>query len=414
MTAPGRVGDSGDFQNDATDPADAERLAHDKHEGRKLSYRAAALAAVLFASAAAAQTAPPPVEPVTSPIPADTYSPGRAVVSELDKIVTPHGVQESFIVTLGGARQYVSVRGADRANPILIYIHGGPASVELPMSWSFQRPWEDFFTVVEWDQRAAGRSFPLNDPKAMAPTLTPDRYRDDAIELIELLRKRYGKRKVFVLGHSWGSAVGLAVAIKRPDLLYAYVGMGQLIDFQENEKKGYVAVLDQARRDNNAEAVKELEAIAPYPGPGEFSVAKTGVERKWSVYYGGLAANRHDAEFYYHLARLSPEYGLEDRKAWDAGSDFTMTTMWPQLTRLSFETVHRLDVPIVLFLGRHDTTTLPSIATDWLGRLTAPQKTVVWFDNSAHLPMIEEPGRTLQALVTRVRPLAGQDLLPGR
>ena len=377
-------------------------------------YRAlATLAATLVAAAAAAQPSPSSVEPVTPSVAADTYSPGRAVVADLDKIVSPNGVQESFIATLGGARQYVSVRGADRANPILLYIHGGPASVELPISWSFQRPWEDFFTVVEWDQRAAGKSFLLNDPKAMAPTLTPDRYRDDAIALIELLRKRYGKRKIFLLGHSWGSAVGLAVAIKRPDLLYAYIGVGQLIDFRLNEQKGYAVVLDQARRDGNAEAVKELESIAPYPGPGAFGVAKTGVERKWSGYYGGLAASRHDADFYYRVARLSPEYGLDDRKAWDAGSEFTMTTMWPQLASLSFENVHTLDTPIFLFLGRHDTTTLPEIATDWLGRLTAPQKTVVWFDNSAHLPMLEEPGRTLQALLTRVRPLAGPDLPPG-
>lgn len=373
----------------------------------------ATLAAAVVATAAVAQPSAPPVEPVTSSIPADAYTPGRDLVTDLDRIVTPHGVQESFIVTLGGARQYVSVRGADRANPILLYIHGGPASVELPISWSFQRPWEDYFTVVEWDQRGAGKSYALNDPKTLAPTLTPDRYRDDAIELIELLRQRYGKRKIFVLGHSWGSAVGLSVAIKRPDLLYAYIGMGQLIDFQENEKKSYATVLDQARRDGNAQAVKELEGIAPYPGPGDFGVAKTGVERKWSVYYGGLAAGRRDSDFYIHIGRLSPEYGLDDRKAWDAGSDFTMATLFPKLASLSFENVHTLDVPVFMLLGRHDTTTPSEVAADWLQRLTAPQKTVVWFDNSGHLPMIEEPGRTLQALLTRVRPLAGPDLPPG-
>ena len=167
------------------------------------------------------------------------------------------------------ARQYVSVRGADRRNPILLYVHGGPASVELPLSWAFQRPWEEYFTVVEWDQRAAGKSFLLNDRQTIAPTLVPDQYRDDAIELIELLRQRYGKRKIFLLGHSWGSTVALAVAVKRPDLLYAYVGMGQLIDFNENETASYAAVLAQARGDGNAQAVAELEAIAPYPGDGQ-------------------------------------------------------------------------------------------------------------------------------------------------
>ena len=366
------------------------------------------LAAGVFAAAAGAPA--PPVVPVTPDIAPDAYSPGRALVADLDRIVTPAGIQESFIATLGAARQYVSVRGADRSNPILLYVHGGPASVELPISWSFQRPWEDYFTVVEWDQRAAGKSFLLNDPQALAPTLAPDRYRDDAIELIELLCQRYGKHKIFLLGHSWGSAVGLAVAVKRPDLLYAYVGMGQLIDFQENEKASYAIVLDQARREGNSPAVDELVAIAPYPGPGDLDLTKTGVERKWSIHYGGLAAGRQDSDFYLHMGRLSPEYGLADRKAWDDSSDFTMKAMWPKLATLSFESVRTLDVPVFLFLGRHDTTTPPGIAADRLGRLKAPSKSVIWFENSAHLPMIEEPGRMLEALRSRVRPLAGKDL----
>ena len=111
--------------------------------------------------------------------------------------MTPNGVQETFEAVLGGARQVVNVRGADRGNPILIYIHGGPGAVEMPFGWAFQRPWEDFFTVVQWDQRGAGRSYPLNDPKTLTPTLTIDRYRDDTIELIELLRKKTGSERYF-------------------------------------------------------------------------------------------------------------------------------------------------------------------------------------------------------------------------
>lgn len=368
--------------------------------------------AVILAAALAAQA--PAVTPVTPNIPADTYSPGRAIVADLNRIVTPRGVHESFVATLGGVPQYVSVRGADRRNPIILYVHGGPAAPETPLSWAFQRPWEDAFTVVEWDQRATGRSFLLTDPEAVGPTLAPDRYRDDAIELIELLRSRYGQQKIILLGHSWGSAVGLSVAAKRPDLLAAYVGMGQLIDFRRNETVSYAVVLDQARRDGNAAAVKELEAIAPYPGPGELDVAKTGVERKWSVRYGGLAAGRSDGDFYFHLGRLSPEYGQADRKAWDDGSDFTMKLLWPKLADLSFDSLRTLKVPVFLFLGRRDTTTPPQIAVDWLARLTAPSKRVVWFENSAHLPMIEEPGTMLHALLTQVRPLAVAPQPPSR
>ncbi|GGZ64027.1 proline iminopeptidase [Lysobacter xinjiangensis] len=337
---------------------------------------------------------------------ADPYAQGRALVGDIQRIVTPNGVQETFEVTLGGARQVVNVRGADRDNPILLFVHGGPGAVEMPVAWSFQRPWEDFFTVVQWDQRGAGRSFPLNDPKALAPTLKPERYRDDAIELIEQLRARYGQRKVFVLGHSWGSIVGLMVAMKRPDLLHAYIGMGQVIDFRENERQGYAWVLDRARADGNAEAVKALEALAPYPGEGAFAIDKMSTQRLWSIHYGGLAAGRDNADFYFRAPRLSPEYTPADVKAWGDGSAFTITTMFPQLSDVTFAGVTRLDVPVVMLLGRQDYTTPSSITEAWMARLQAPSKAVVFFEHSAHLPMVEQPGLVLQALVDRVRPLA--------
>ena len=355
---------------------------------------AAVLLALAFATTAAAQ-AP------------DPYEPGRAIVADIQKVVNPKGVQETFEVTLGGARQVVNVRGADRSNPIILFIHGGPGAVEMPVAWAFQRPWEDYFTVVQWDQRAAGRSYPLNDTKALAPTMSLDRYRDDAIELIDLLRKKYGQRKVFVMGHSWGSVVGLSVAAKRPDLLYAYIGMGQVIDFRENEKLGLAWTLEQARKDKNEKAIRELEALQPYPtATGPLDIDKMTTERSWSIYYGGLAAHRHDADFYFHAPRLSPEYTAADRKAWDDGSGFSIQVLWPQLSEISLKDLNRLEVPTFLFLGRYDYTAPAPIAEAWMGRLKAPRKEVVWFEDSAHLPMIEEPGRTFAALLEKVRPLA--------
>ena len=354
------------------------------------------VSALAFSSAASAQTAPAP----------DPYAPGRAIIADIDRIVTPDGVQETFEATLGGARQVINVRGADRANPIIVFIHGGPGAVEMPIAWSFQRPWEDFFTVVQWDQRGAGRSFLLNDPKALALTLKLDRYRDDTIELIELLRKKYGQRKVFLMGHSWGSIVGLSVAAKRPDLLYAYIGVGQVIDFRQNERVGFDWTLDRARKDGNTQAVNELEALRPYPGPGAFDLGKIGTERKWSIHYGGLAAGRSDADFYFHAPRLSPEYTTADRQAWDDGSAFTMTALFPKLADVTFKEVTTLHTPVIMFLGRQDYTTPSSITAAWMTRLNAPAKATVWFEHSAHLPMIEEPGHVLAALLQYARPLA--------
>lgn len=358
---------------------------------------AACLLSLLAAAPAAAQA---------QPIAEDVYAPGRAIVADINRIVTPNGVQETFEAELGGTRQVVNVRGADRKNPIILFIHGGPGAVEMPIAWTFQRPWEDFFTVVQWDQRGAGRSFPLNDPAKIAPTLTVDRYRDDAIELIELLRKKYGQRKIIVLGHSWGTIVGLSVAAKRPDLLHAYIGMGQIIDSRENERAGMAWTIEQARKTDNVQAIREIEAMKPYPDGDSFTIDKADGWRKWAIGYGSLAAYRQNADFYHRAPRLSPEYSPADRKAWGDGSLFSVTNLWPRLVDVSFKGLKRLDVPVLMFMGRHDYTTASPLADQWLKQVKAPKKTAIWFEHSAHLPMVEEPGRMLAALLEHVRPLA--------
>lgn len=336
----------------------------------------------------------------------DPYAAGRALLGDMQRLSMPTAVDLKVDFELGGARQIVAIRGTDAANPLILFVHGGPASTELPIAWTYQRPWEDFFTVVQWDQRGAGLSFPLNEPEALGPTLKFERYCDDAIELIELLCARYEKQKVIIVGHSWGSAIGLAVAIKRPDLIHAYVGVAQVIDFLKNEREGYAWTLSEAARTDNADALSELNAISPYPQEHSLDLEKTKVERKWVRSFGGFAAYRDDTNFHSHSFLLSPAHSLADGQAIGAGFSFTMPRMWPQLAAISFSGVKHIEVPVLLFLGRHDRVSSSHIAEQWLADLDAPLKELVWFERSAHLPMFEEPGKFLAALVERVAPLA--------
>src|SRR5271165_2127530 len=149
------------------------------------------------------------------------------IIAEARKIVTPNGIERLEIVRIGGIDQWVSVRGTDRRNPVLLYIHGGPGYVSIPMSWWFSRGLEEYFTIVQWDQRAAGKTYLLTDPAKIASTLTTERMISDIEEMAAWARHEFGKEKIFVLGHSYGSFLGLQFAQRHPERLYAYIGVCQ-------------------------------------------------------------------------------------------------------------------------------------------------------------------------------------------
>jgi pimeloyl-ACP methyl ester carboxylesterase len=344
----------------------------------------------------------------------DTLSRSRvtSIIANSRKIVSPDGVEQLLPLEINGARQWVSIRGRDRRNPILLLLHGGPGSPTMPNAYTFQSPWEDFFTVVEWDQRGAGKTYAANDPKVIGPTITLDQMANDADTLVEYLRRTYGKEKIFLLGHSWGTVLGVTLAQRHPERYYAYIGVGQIVDMRRSEKDGYEFALAEARSHHNDSAVRELQSIAPYPGPAGLLRARVDLQRKWLMYYGGLTWGRTDFTYDDEARALSPDYTRRDVDAIDSGSTLTLARLLPTLDTLSFEHTTTFRCPIFLFEGRHDYTTSNTLAADWFGRVTAPSKKLVWFANSAHMPMQEEPGRFLLHLVMDVRPLAGSSPSP--
>jgi pimeloyl-ACP methyl ester carboxylesterase len=331
------------------------------------------------------------------------------IVANARKIVATNGVEELLEIPVADTQQWISVRGRDKANPVLLMIHGGPASPEMPTSWYFENGWEDYFTVVQWDQRGSGKSYNANDPKVIEPTLSLPRITEDAGEVVQYLRSRYGKQKIFVLGHSWGSIVGLSLAREHPDWLYAYIGVGQVIDGKGGERVGYEETLRIARATGNAQAVADLKSIYPYPNEdGSVPLEKIDKERIWSVRFGELSWNRTSLDYYYDLTQFSPEYTEADISAIDLGSHLSLGPLLPYMTGFDFSKVTEWRCPIVLFAGRHDFTTPSTVAAEWYRRIHAPGKKLVWFENSAHMMMVEEPGRFLLHLVQDVRPFAGK------
>ena len=334
------------------------------------------------------------------------YQRAREVVRDLERIVAPNGIQESYKTRIGGIDQWLNVRGQDKSNPIILFVHGGPAAPLTPSLWQFQRPIEEYFTVVNWDQRAAGKTLDEADPQSIADSITISRYVLDAIEVAEHVRSRYHRSKVILMGHSWGTIVGLNAALKRPDLFYAYVGIGQVISTVENERVSFDYALEQAKAHANAAAVKELESIAPYPGDAPITRERIVIARKWAQFYGGLSAYREASKYYFDAPLLSPDYEAADVCAIDRGNLFTLGRILPEFLDVDFTSVRSFPIPVVMFMGRHDYTTPAAPTAAWLHKVKAPYKQEVWFERSSHMIPWEEPGKTLVSLLQYVRPLA--------
>jgi len=338
--------------------------------------------------------------------PASCHDKDRGIIADLDHIVAPQGIQESYQLHVGGIDQWVYVRGHDKANPIILFVHGGPAAPYSPVMWEFQRPLEEYFTVVNWDQRGAGKTYLTVNPGSIANTIHISQYVSDAIEVAEAIRRKYGARKLILMGHSWGTVVGMKAALARPDLFYAYVGIGQVINTRTNEKLSFEYGLEQAKKANKTEAVKELESIAPYPGTTPITRERIIIARKWPQYFGGLSAFRSDSKYYFDGPSLSPDYDPKEVASIDQGNVFTLAKLLPEFLDVDFTGVRTFPIPVLMFMGRHDYTTPSEPTAAWLQAVHAPYKQGVWFENSAHMIPWEEPGKTLLSLVTYVKPLA--------
>ncbi|MCD2514771.1 alpha/beta hydrolase [Massilia sp. G4R7] len=336
----------------------------------------------------------------------DPYAPSRAIIEDLSRIVAPTGVQDSYKTSIGGVAQWLNVRGQDRANPMILFVHGGPASPITPTMWQFQRPIEEYFTVANWDQRASGKSYGETAPEKVADTIRIERYVDDAIEVAEHLKARYKQRKLILVGHSWGTVVGMLAALKRPDLFHAYVGIGQVLNVRENERISFEYAYERAKRENNGEAVKEMASIAPYPGDQPITRERIIIARKWPQHYGGLTAYRSESGYFFRGPLLSPEYTPQQVKDIDKGNVLTLARVLPAFLDVDFSSVKRFPIPVVMFLGRHDYTTPAAPTVAWMEKVDAPYKRVVWFERSAHMVPWEEPGKLLVSLIEVVRPLA--------
>jgi pimeloyl-ACP methyl ester carboxylesterase len=302
-------------------------------------------------------------------------------------IASPNGINTLEKIQLGGADQWLLIRGWDRAKPLLLFIHSGPGFPEMPFA-HVNAALEKDFVVVNWDQRGAGKSYPApND------SLDVEQFVSDTRELTDLLLKRFGAKKLFLVGHSWGSLIGALAVARDPDKFFAYVGVSQFADAPESERMMYGWALEQAAQTSNTRALSELKRIGepPYRSMRDFRTMKAWVNR--------FGEGDHQPVSRWHFVQLalaSPVYSWRDlvNLAWGARISFE------ELWREVFYKVNlmrdapRLAVPVFFFEGRHDrvVTASAAMAERYFRALDAPRgKQLVWFDKSGHWPHLEEP-----------------------
>lgn len=317
-----------------------------------------------------------------------------------DGRLLPGAVAEAAFLRIGGLDQWVLVRGRSVANPLLIVVHGGPGSSETAFYRSFNAELEAAFTVVYWDQRGAGRSYAKSIP---VTSMTIERFVDDLGELIAAMLARFGKQRVVLMCHSWGTVIGTMYTSRSPATVAAYVGIGQVSNMAESEAESYAFVLAEAERRGHRKALEQLRAMGPPP----HSIAALGRQRRWLMTFGGSFGARITLRKLIWRGVKTPEASVFDLVRIVRGSMFSLRALWGQLAAIRLDRDHRhLDVPVFFCLGRHDLQVVATVSARYFDQIDAPQKELVWFEHSGHMVPFEEPAQFNALMIERVRPLA--------
>ena len=318
-------------------------------------------------------------------------SPGKAQpITDASGEVIEGSISTIEKITIGGLEQYVIIRGASTDKPVMLFLHGGPGSPEIAFMNHFNREIENDFIMVYWEQRGAGKSYSKEIPPE---TMTLEQFILDAREMSEYLTKRFNRKKIFVMGHSWGSLMGILTAYRYPDLFHAYFGIGQVAKQLEAEKISLEWVKEQARDRNDEKAIKALSALTFPDVAASDSIWLDYLleERKYVSEFGGSMRNIKGMWPIIKMLSNVKEYTLSEKMNYMQGSLFSLQYMWREVVEADVPSmVDSVQIPVYIFQGVYDYQTPYSVAKDFYDSLKAPEKELFTFENSAHAPIMEE------------------------
>lgn len=308
-----------------------------------------------------------------------------------------NSIAELVELTLNGRKQWVSIRGWDSQKPVLLFLAGGPGGTQMAAVRHELAELEKHFVVVNWDQPGSGKSYYAEKIE----NITVNTYIEDGIALTEYLKQRFSREKIYLVGESWGSALGVFLVSEAPQHYHALIGTGQMVDFTETERLDYAKAMEIARAKGNDKLIKKLLANGE---PLYYGADVTWKTAEYISYLNAyMAANPQIRNPGYNTLRdiASSEYGLLDKINFARGIINTFNHVYQQLYGIDLRKDYaKLQVPVYFFLGRHDVNAPTELAEEYCNVLEAPKKRIVWFEHSGHSPWLNESDTFVQEVLS--------------
>ena len=308
-----------------------------------------------------------------------------------------NSLTEKSFMDIGGIRQGFFIRAENPENPAILFLHGGPGSPELPMliPSEISERLEKYFTVCYWEQRGAGMSF---DNTIDTSTMTVAQMIEDTREMTEYLKKRFNQEKIYLVGHSWGSYLGVKTIEKYPENYWAYIGIGQVTHQLESEKLAYDYMLRHATEINDVSAVKKLQKFdrnaADFPNSDYLMTVRMSLMNKY-----GIGMKHENASMFKAVKEvmLFEGYTLSEKQKYPQGAMFSQKYLWNNIIYDNlFESSTFFQVPVYIAHGKYDYQVSHVLAREWFDKIETPEKMFFTFENSAHSPNMEEPEKFVE------------------
>ena len=334
------------------------------------------------------------------------YSPGK-IEPYLDKNrkTIIGSIAEKTFIKIGGAQQGMFIKSKNINNPILLYVHGGPAFPNYFLIDKFKSNLEDNFTVCYWEQRGGGLSY---SPEVTIESMNFDQFATDAIEVTNYLRKCFNKEKIYIMAHSGGTPIALLAIQKHPELFSAYIGMGEITDQAESEKLAYKYMLDEFTNVGNQKAVDELEKFPVLKSDSNVILFYKSKIRDQYMHELGIGTMHKMKSVFWEIfipVWTCKAYTIQEKiNIWKSKISFLpKTNLINELLTTDFaKKVPKLEIPVYFFSGKYDLTVNIDLSKAYLNQLEAPLKGFYTFHNSAHSPLYEEPHLVKQIIETDV------------